>query len=774
MHTLSTAFDAPLSNRKRVAVFASFSADGFLPPQVLPYLEGLAPLAQTIVVVCDNDLVPGEREKLAPYASHVITGRHGEYDFGSYKRGIAWLRDNGVLETAEDLILCNDSCFGPVGSFAPMFNEMQARGLDFWGATDSHEYSYHLQTYWVVLTHKVFMSAAFADFFASVRKQENVQQIILNYELGLTKKLAASGFKAGAMIPNTLQGVHPKDPSASNLTLFPLYTLERGLPLVKVKALRVAHTNADGPNRTLEWLRVNAPAVYNVAVSDINIARFEDADDVSFSLIMPTYNRAWCISRSIAAVLAQHHKKFELVIIDDGSVDDTESLVRREFPSEVAEGKIRYIRLPENVGVCNARNIGHAYARNPWIAYADSDNEMRPYFLTVMANSIIEGVNSDAFYGKIIHVGSGNSVGKPFDKDNLVRGNFIDLGAFVHRRDLVAKFGGFDPNLRRLVDWDFCIRLTRHKDAVYIPVILLDYTDEKHDDRISVRESFLKADITVHSKHDDRPTVSTVILGYNHQKFIVEAIESALSQKNCPFHEILLSDDGSNDGTSRIMARYAEKYPRRIRNISRRGNFGISENYRHCFREAAGRYVAILEGDDYWTDLEKNLKQATFLTSHPEATMVFSRVELLNMAKNSYSLLSRQDNLPPLLTGADFARDENLNLIANFSSAMFRKDIMVRLPSAVYKPRLNEVTLSFYLDRIGKFGFLNEVMGIYRLNPASVWTGASQISRLEQAITIRESAIRIAKPEHRALIEKRLDEKKKQLATLLSAERKLA
>lgn len=61
----------------------------------------------------------------------MITGRHGEYDFGSYKRGEAWARQAGWLDEVDDLILCNDSCFGPVGSFAPMFERMEARHLDF-------------------------------------------------------------------------------------------------------------------------------------------------------------------------------------------------------------------------------------------------------------------------------------------------------------------------------------------------------------------------------------------------------------------------------------------------------------------------------------------------------------------------------------------------------------------------------------------------------------------------------------------------------------------
>lgn len=766
--------DSTLSSRQRVAVFASFSSDGFLPAQVLPYLAGLKPLTKAIVIVCDNDLAPGEREKLAPFAAHIITGRHGEYDFGSYKRGIACAQENGLLDDADDLILCNDSCYGPVGSFAPMFEAMEARGLDFWGATDSHQFSYHLQSYWVVLGRKVFRSDTFKGFIEGVQKKENVQQVIQSYELGLTKCLMEAGFKAGAYVENTLKGVHPLDPSYNNLTAFPLYTLEHGLPLVKTKALRTSHHNTDGPNRLLVWLRENAQDIYENAVSEAAIRRFEGAGDVAFSLVMPTRNRAWCISRAITSVMAQTHSNFELIIVDDGSTDDTEGVISRDFAEELVEGRIKYIRLPENVGVCNARNIGVAHARNAWIGYVDSDNSVRPYYLTVMANLIVENPNRDALYGQVINVGTGVVVGRPFNRDELVEGNFIDLGAFMHRRSLIARFGMFDPDLKRLVDWDLIIRFTGHANPSFISRVFLDYTDEESADRISVKESFIKAKVAIHTKHTVKPTVSTAILSYNHQEYLVQAIEGALAQKGNFTHEILISDDGSTDGTQRIIRRYAEKYPMKIRDISRGGNFGVSNNYRHCFREASGQYIAILEGDDYWIDDEKNLKQAEFLNSHPEAGMVFSRIELFDEQKNHRRLLKRQENRKELLTGADFANDQHLNLIVNLSSAMYIKRVMNDVvPSSLYEPRISEISLAFFFDRIGKkIGFLNEVMSVYRLNPSSVWTGASEMSQLKQAIAVREGAWLAARPEYRTTIREHIDVRKAKLAALESVQMK--
>lgn len=755
--------------RRRVAVFASYSSDGMLPPQVQPYLEGLRPFVDRIVVVCDNPIGPIRRAALEGLADHIIAERHGEYDFGSYKRGVAWARQAGWLDEADDLILCNDSCFGPVGSFAPMFERMDARHLDFWGATDSKQIYPHLQSFFVVLSWHVFQSATFRNFIQSITKQPDVQQVIMKYEIGLTKTLAGAGYKWGAMVENRLEGAHPDDPSYKNISAYPKLAIEMGLPLVKVKALRESRGNFEGIKSVLEILREIAPQVYEAAASNFQISRHFDDDRVGFSVIMPTHNRAWCVSSAIRSVLNQTHSNVELIVVDDGSTDGTVEVIQRDFHAEVKSGSVRIIPLLENVGVCEARNIGISHARKEWIAYADSDNQMRSNYLAVVASAVTEDPSRDAFFGWILNRSTGKTVGRSYNRTDILKGNYIDLGAFVHRKALVAKFGGFDPTLRRLVDWDLIIRYTASKQPSFIPCVFLDYRDDEEGrsaDRISVKESFLRAKVAVHSKHSPRPTVSTAILSYNHQEFIVEAIESALEQRGDYTHEILLADDGSSDGTARIMARYAARYPNRVRNISTGGNLGVSANYQHCFREAAGNYIAILEGDDYWTDPDKNARQADFLASKTEAGAVFSRIELYDMARNSRRVLERQNNLPPLLSGAHFAQNQHLNLIVNFSSMMFRRSILLGLPSSIYHPRLSEIALAFYLDQTGKIGFIDEVMGVYRLNPSSVWTGADQMSQLKQAIDTRAAALAVARPIHHAIIRQKILEKQQQLQAL--------
>src|ERR1017187_10207934 len=95
------------------------------------------------------------------------------------------------------------------------------------------------------------------------------------------------------------------------------------------------------------------------------------------------------------------------------------------------------------------------------------------------------------------------------------------------------------------------------------------------------------------------PKVSVLMITYNHEKYIAQAIESVLMQKtNFPF-ELVIGEDCSTDGTGAIVAEYSRKYPEIIRAHLRERNLGALENFRALFRACRGKYLALLEGDDY-------------------------------------------------------------------------------------------------------------------------------------------------------------------------------
>lgn len=213
---------------------------------------------------------------------------------------------------------------------------------------------------------------------------------------------------------------------------------------------------------------------------------------IQFSIIMPTYNRAFCIQNAINSLLNQTYQNFELIIIDDGSTDNTEEFLREKYSKEIKNKKIIYIKLPKNKGVCNARNIGLKNANFEWIGYLDTDNTMVEDYLETFSNAINGNPNHKTFYAQML-VDSEKVIGKAFDYNSLLKANFIDMGVFVHHKSLTKKCGKFDTKLKRLVDWDLIIRYTKRNTPIFIKKVLLKYSNKQDYTRISTIESLNKA-----------------------------------------------------------------------------------------------------------------------------------------------------------------------------------------------------------------------------------------------------------------------------------------
>lgn len=145
------------------------------------------------------------------------------------------------------------------------------------------------------------------------------------------------------------------------------------------------------------------------------------------------------------------------------------------------------------------------------------------------------------------------------------------------------------------------------------------------------------------------PLVSVCCITYNHAPFIRKAIEGFLMQKvNFPI-EYIIAEDCSTDNTLAICKSYAEKYPDIIRIITSEHNVGGIENERRAMLAAKGRYIALCEGDDYWTDPLKLQKQVDFLESHPDYSVTFHRYKIHYLNEDRWE----NDNIGCLFEGKD-------------------------------------------------------------------------------------------------------------------------
>lgn len=216
------------------------------------------------------------------------------------------------------------------------------------------------------------------------------------------------------------------------------------------------------------------------------------------SVIMPAFNRASVIEASIESVVRQSHGNIELIVIDDGSADDTVDVVKR-LTAEHHCADIKLVELPCNRGVSAARNAGFAASTGDYIFYLDSDNVWSPEAVAIMLDALKRNPDAECVYAGqevLEHIEEFDCVDRryvracPFNRSRLEHRNFIDLNVFGHTRDSYLRLGGFREDLSRLVDWELILRYTKEKAPVFVPVILNSYYVGKVANQITATQSF--------------------------------------------------------------------------------------------------------------------------------------------------------------------------------------------------------------------------------------------------------------------------------------------
>jgi glycosyltransferase involved in cell wall biosynthesis len=212
------------------------------------------------------------------------------------------------------------------------------------------------------------------------------------------------------------------------------------------------------------------------------------------SVVIPTYNSARYLADAISSALAQTMCDLEIIVVDDGSTDDTPSLM-----SQYSE-PVRYMRQ-ENRGVALARNRGMKESVGQYIAFLDADDTWLPNKLELQLAALKDKPECKACYSAFLVVDSSLSplgvrrskrVGSALE-DLLLRGNVIgSLTTVLCERKLFEEVGGFDPELSQCADWDMWIRLARLTEFLYIDEPLATY--RQHEANMSRNAPLLERD----------------------------------------------------------------------------------------------------------------------------------------------------------------------------------------------------------------------------------------------------------------------------------------
>ncbi len=223
------------------------------------------------------------------------------------------------------------------------------------------------------------------------------------------------------------------------------------------------------------------------------------------------------------------------------------------------------------------------------------------------------------------------------------------------------------------------------------------------------------------------------MITFNQEKYIAQAIESVLVQITKFDYELVIGEDCSTDKTRKIVIDYQKKYPNKIRLILNRHNIGANLNFDNAFMACKGKYIAILEGDDYWTLPSKLQKQVDFLENNPEYAISAHAVDIISQSnKESFVPDTIKKNPKKEYTMRDLIHE---NFIPT-CSVVYRKINGLILPSWMKHVSYQDLPLHILHAQYGKISYFPEVMACYRVHSGGMWANRDKLFKIKRTITI--------------------------------------
>jgi glycosyltransferase involved in cell wall biosynthesis len=212
--------------------------------------------------------------------------------------------------------------------------------------------------------------------------------------------------------------------------------------------------------------------------------------------------------------------------------------------------------------------------------------------------------------------------------------------------------------------------------------------------------------------------VSVCMITYNHEAFITQAIEGVLMQRVDFKFELIIGEDCSTDSTRGISEDYANKFPDIIKLLPSERNLGMMPNFIRALNACTGRYIALCEGDDYWTDPYKLQKQVDFLEANPAYGLVHTNYSML-LEENNMITGKRLDNKDNLYNNITFSRLLLGNLIGTLT-VCFNKNIFRNFSLDYTRFEMGDYPIWLEFAYHSKIGFIDDNTGVYRVKGNSV------------------------------------------------------
>jgi glycosyltransferase involved in cell wall biosynthesis len=258
--------------------------------------------------------------------------------------------------------------------------------------------------------------------------------------------------------------------------------------------------------------------------------------------------------------------------------------------------------------------------------------------------------------------------------------------------------------------------------------------------------------------------VSVCVVTYNHERYISRSLDGILAQQVDWPLEAVIGEDCSTDRTMQIVGEYASRCGPRFRVLPTSANLGPAQNILRTLAACTGDYVALLEGDDYWTDPEKLRRQVEFLDAHPSYSFCFHPAAEVDSEGAPHGIVPQTAR-----TDFSFADLFPHNFLAT-SSVLFRRKLAPELPRWMRDLQPGDWPLHMHLAQHGPFRMLPQVMGAYRVHPGGMWSQGLGSRRYQATVRMLTIARPHFAPDLARCFDRGLAVNRFELACVLAAE----
>lgn len=228
----------------------------------------------------------------------------------------------------------------------------------------------------------------------------------------------------------------------------------------------------------------------------------------------------------------------------------------------------------------------------------------------------------------------------------------------------------------------------------------------------------------------DAPVLSVMMITYNHESYLSQALDIILAQKTDFQFEVLIGEDCSSDNTRQVALEYQRRFPDKIRVLYSTNNVGSSRNFARTLEACRGKYVAICEGDDYWTDECKLAEQVAWMDNHPRCAVTYHNATTIN-EKDEVVRVELQSECQNGYTS------EALQVGAHMPTlTLCFRNVVRQLPTEFFRV-VNSDT--FFISILGCHGYADYLTwispAVYRHHSGGIWSAVAHDEKIIKGLT---------------------------------------